>query len=62
MMNAIVIEQEDGAWDLCLKLAENGMLAKPTQGNVIRFTPPLVMTENQLSEGIEIIKRTVRSY
>lgn len=57
LMNAIVIESEKAtAWDLCLKLAENGILAKPTHGNIIRFTPPLVIEEEQLQEGIDKIR------
>jgi len=46
------------AWDFCLQLAENGLLAKPTHGDKIRFAPPLIMTETQLWEGIDIIKKS----
>ncbi|MDD3490686.1 MAG: aminotransferase class III-fold pyridoxal phosphate-dependent enzyme, partial [Paludibacter sp.] len=50
------------AWDVCLKLAENGLLAKPTHTNIIRFAPPLVITRAQLDECIEIINTTVKSF
>jgi len=65
LLNAIVIndtEDSDTAWNICLKLRDNGLLAKPTHGNIIRFAPPLVMTENQLYECIEIIKKTITSF
>ncbi len=65
LLNAIVIndhEESDTAWNLCLKLAENGLLAKPTHGNIIRFAPPLVMTEEQLHECCEIIEKTILSF
>jgi ornithine--oxo-acid transaminase len=61
LLNAILInDSEDSttALDLCIKLKENGLLAKPTHGNIIRFAPPLVMTEDQLMECITIIKKT----
>jgi ornithine--oxo-acid transaminase len=63
LLNALVINNkghENLAWDICLKLLENGLLAKPTHSNIIRFAPPLVMTENQLFECIEIIKKTIK--
>ena len=62
LLNAIVIndtEDSDTAWNICLKLAENGLLAKPTHGNIIRFAPPLVMTEEQLHECCDIIEKTI---
>lgn len=65
LLNAIVIDDtEDShtAWDLCIQLAENGLLAKPTHGNIIRFAPPLVITEAQLDECIEIITSTVLNF
>ncbi|HMR45627.1 MAG TPA: ornithine--oxo-acid transaminase [Bacteroidia bacterium] len=64
LMNAIVIKPTKGknAWDVCLKLAANGILAKPTHGDIIRFTPPLVMTEEQLFECIAIIKKTISEF
>jgi ornithine--oxo-acid transaminase len=65
LLNALIInnkEQKDLAWDVCLKLSENGLLAKPTHTNIIRFAPPLVITEEQLRECIEIIKQTIHSF
>ena len=61
LLNAIVIKPIEGmeAWDVCLALKENGMLAKPTHGDIIRFAPPLVITEEQLMECVEIIKKTI---
>lgn len=62
LLNALIInndETKDLAWEICLKLAENGLLAKPTHTNIIRFAPPLVITEEQLKECIEIIKKTI---
>jgi ornithine--oxo-acid transaminase len=61
LLNAIVIAPKDGttAWDVCLKLMENGLLAKPTHGDIIRFAPPLVMNEEQLIECVAIIKKTL---
>lgn len=60
LLNAIEIKEGSGvdAWDLCLKLKENGLLAKPTHETTIRFAPPLVITEAQMRDVIEIIKRT----
>lgn len=59
LLNAMVIEPRDGieAMDLCLKMAEYGLLAKPTHGDIIRFAPPLVINEAQVNEGLEIIER-----
>jgi ornithine--oxo-acid transaminase len=65
LLNAIVINDtpdSSTAWDLCVALKDNGLLAKPTHGNIIRFAPPLVMTENQLELCLEIIANTVRSF
>ena len=65
LLNAVVINAEptsSTAWNLCVKLAENGLLAKPTHGNIIRFAPPLVMTEEQLRECVSIIERTVAAF
>lgn len=62
LLNAIVIndtEESETAWNLCLTLRDNGLLAKPTHGNIIRFAPPLVMTKEQIDECIEIIVRSV---
>jgi len=64
LLNAIEIKPKNGkqAWDVCLKLRDNGLLAKPTHGDIIRFAPPLVITKEQLMECIEIIKRTILSF
>ncbi|MEM8888210.1 MAG: ornithine--oxo-acid transaminase [Bacteroidota bacterium] len=65
LLNAIVIndtEDSSTAWDICLKLRDNGLLAKPTHGNIIRFAPPLVMTEDQLDECCNIIQRTIETF
>ena len=51
--------QKDLAWDICLELAKNGLLAKPTHTNIIRFAPPLVITEEQLMECIRVIKLSI---
>ena len=61
LLNAIVINHahEDAAWKLCLELKENGLLAKPTQGDKIRFAPPLIITGEQLDECIDIIRRSL---
>ena len=61
---AIVIKPVNGrdAWDVCLALKDNGLLAKPTHGDIVRLAPPLIITENQLIECIEIIKRTIQSF
>ncbi len=65
LLNAVLIndtEDSSTAWDICVKLMENGLLAKPTHGNIIRFAPPLVMTEEQLMECIAIIKSTIAEF
>ncbi len=65
LLNAIVIndaEESTTAWDICLKLKEHGLLAKPTHGNIIRFAPPLVITEEQLHECCDIIEATVLAF
>ena len=64
LLNAIIIKPKNGkeAWDVCLRLRDNGLLAKPTHGDIIRFAPPLVMTEAQLMDCIEIIKKTILSF
>ena len=61
LLNAIVIKPSNGkeAWDVCLKMAENGLIAKPTHQHIIRFAPPLVINEQQLLEAIEIIKKSI---
>jgi len=64
LLNAIVIKPKNGkdAWDVCLKLRDNGLLAKPTHGDIIRFAPPLIITKKQLHECISIIKKTILSF
>lgn len=65
LLNALVIndtEESSTAWDLCLALKENGLLAKPTHGNIIRFAPPLVITEGELYHCLEIIKQTITDF
>ena len=62
LLNAIVINDSPDsktAWNICLDLAKNGLLAKPTHGNIIRFAPPLVMTEEQINECCDIIEKTI---
>jgi ornithine--oxo-acid transaminase len=64
LFNAIVIKERNGktAWDVCLKLAEDGLLAKQTHGDIIRFAPPLVITEEQLMVCISIIRKVILSF
>ena len=65
LLNAIVINDEPDsktAWNICIKLRDNGLLAKPTHGNIIRFAPPLVITKTQLNECITIIKKTLQDF
>jgi len=65
LLNAILIndtEDSTTAWDICIKLRDNGLLAKPTHGNIIRFAPPLVMNEKELLDCISIIKNTISDF
>jgi len=64
LFNAIVIKEKNGvsAWDVCIKFAENGLLAKPTHGDIIRFAPPLVITEEQIMESVGIIRKVILSF
>lgn len=65
LLNAILIndtEESDTAWNICLKLRDNGLLAKPTHGNIIRFAPPLVMNEEQLLDCVRIITETLKEF
>lgn len=65
LLNAIIVnDTEDSltAWNLCVALKQNGLLAKPTHGNIIRFAPPLVMTEEQLMECVAIIEKTIKEF
>lgn len=65
LLNAVVINdapESDTAWNFCMNLAENGLLAKPTHGNIIRFAPPLVITEKEMDECIAIINKTFNQF
>ncbi len=64
LLNAIIIHPKNGksAWDVCLKMADNGLLAKPTHDHIIRFAPPLVITEEELMQAVEIIKKSILSF
>ncbi|MGZ4098520.1 MAG: ornithine--oxo-acid transaminase, partial [Bacteroidia bacterium] len=64
LLNAIVIKEKEGksAWEVCVKLAENGLLAKPTHGDIIRFAPPLVITKDQLMECVAIIRKVILNF
>lgn len=64
LLNAVVIRNKPGktAWDVCVAMAENGVLAKPTHGNIIRFAPPLVITEAQLREAMDKIKEVFKKF
>ena len=65
LLNAIVIdcnEDSDLAWDICLKFRDNGLLAKPTHGNKIRLAPPLVITEAQIHECLDIIEKSLEAF
>lgn len=65
LLNAVVIndtEESSTAWDICLKLRDNGLLAKPTHGNIIRFAPPLVITEEELHKCCDIIEKTITEF
>ncbi|MFH0865582.1 MAG: ornithine--oxo-acid transaminase [Bacteroidota bacterium] len=64
LLNAIIIKPTHGkeAWDVCLKMRDNGLLAKPTHGDIIRFAPPLVISEGQIAEAIEIITESILSF
>ncbi len=64
LLNAIIIKPMNGkeAWDVCVKMAENGLLAKPTHQHIIRFAPPLIISEEQLLEACEIIKQSILSF
>lgn len=65
LLNAVVIndtEDSSTAWDICMKLRDNGLLAKPTHGNIIRFAPPLVITKDELLDCVSIIIKTLKSF
>ena len=65
LLNAVVIndtEDSDTAWNICLRMRDKGLLAKPTHGNIIRFAPPLVMNEQQLKDCLSIIISTLKEF
>jgi ornithine--oxo-acid transaminase len=64
LLNAIEVTHQNpnAAWDFCLVLKENGLLAKPTHGNKIRFAPPLIITRDQILESISIIKKSLDQF
>jgi len=64
LLNAVVIKPTNGkeAWDVCLEMAKNGVLAKPTHGHIIRFAPPLVITEEELRDAISRIKKSILAF
>ena len=65
LLNAIIINDEENsdiAWNICLKMAQNGLLAKPTHGNIIRFAPPLIINEEQLNDCIDIIISSLKDF
>ena len=64
LLNAITIRPKDGktAWDVCLAMKDLGLIAKPTHGHIIRFTPPLVINEQQMREATGIIKKAFKTF
>ena len=63
LLNAMelnTVEGDDYAWNLCMKMAKNGLLAKPTHGNIIRFAPPLIINESQIKAAISIIEKSLK--
>jgi ornithine--oxo-acid transaminase len=64
LFQAMVINEKDGknAWDVCMRMMEHGLLAKPTREDIIRFAPPLIMTEEQLMECVDIIRKTMKEF
>jgi len=65
LLNAIIINdtpESETAWNLCVKLKENGLLAKPTHGNIIRLAPPLVISEEQMMDCVAIIEKTLLEF
>lgn len=64
LLNAVIIKPKNGktAWDICVAMKDNGVLAKPTHGDIIRFAPPLIINEKQLREAMEIIKETFKAF
>ena len=62
LLNAVVIAPGFDAWEVCLRLRDHGLLAKPTHGDIIRLAPPLVINEQELIECVSIIRKTISSY
>lgn len=64
LLNAVIIKPTKGktAWDVCLKMRDNGLLAKPTHGHIIRFAPPLVITEEEINNAIKIIEESIMAF
>jgi ornithine--oxo-acid transaminase len=64
LLNAVAVRPKGGktAWDVCVKMAENGLLAKPTHEHIIRFAPPLVITEEQVHEAVDIIRKSILAF
>ena len=65
LLNAIVIDDDEDsstAWDICMKMRDNGLIAKPTHGNIIRFAPPLVISETEVDESCEIIEQSIKEF
>ena len=65
LLNALVIndsETSSTAWNICLKMRDNGLIAKPTHGNIIRFAPPLVINKDQIEESCEIIGKSIGEF
>jgi ornithine--oxo-acid transaminase len=64
LLNAVVIKPKNGkeAWDVCLAMKNKGLIAKPTHNHIIRFAPPLIITENQLMEAIGLIKAAFKLF
>ena len=64
LLNAVVIRPKGGktAWDVCVAMKDNGVIAKPTHGHIIRFAPPLIISEEQLKEAMNLIKDTFKQF
>ena len=65
LLNAIVIDDDEDsstAWDICMKMKDNGLIAKPTHGNIIRFAPPLIISETEVDESCEIIEQSIKEF
>ena len=64
LLNAVVIKPKNDkeAWDVCVAMKDNGLIAKPTHNDIIRFAPPLVITEDEIMECIEIIRKTLKEF